>query len=281
MFSPDEFALLIEDLSLLPSISPTTRRLINRMDEPDVALSEIASLIEEDPGLASRVLKVANSPFYPYSGKVGSVREALIRLGLSSARAIILATSLFDRIRSEPGVFGLWTHSLSVAITTRRLAGLIRFPMVDEAGVAGLLHDIGKIPYYMFAPDLIRELDRDFDPAFPDHVREKDLFGLSHVEVGARLVTAWRFPLLIRQPIRWHHDPLSSPREERQMVLIVSLSDQIAQGFGLEHRELLTEGEGFLRIAGELGLSEPSLLHLMKELLRDRDMILQRAGDLL
>ena len=281
MFSPDEFALLIEDLSLLPSISPTTRRLVSRMDEPDVALSEIASLIEEDPGLASRVLKVANSPFYPYSGKVASVREALIRLGLGSARAIILATSLFDRIKNETGVFDLWAHSLSVAITSRRLAIQVRFPMVDEAGVAGLLHDIGKIPYYMFAPELIRQLDSDPDPSYPDHIREKDLFGLSHVEVGARLVTAWRFPLLIRQPIRWHHDPLSAPGEEGQMVLMVSLSDQIAQGFGLEHRELLTEGEGFLRIAGELGLSEPALLHLMKELLVDRDMIRQRSEDFL
>ncbi len=281
MFSPDEFALLIEDLSLLPSISPTTRRLVSRMDEPDVALSEIASLIEEDPGLASRVLKVANSPFYPYSGKVASVREALIRLGLGSARAIILATSLFDRIKNETGVLDLWAHSLSVAITSRRLAIQVRFPMVDEAGVAGLLHDIGKIPYYMFAPELIRQLDSDPEPSYPDHIREKDLFGLSHVEVGARLVTAWRFPLLIRQPIRWHHDPLSAPGEERQMVLMVSLADQIAQGFGLEHRELLTEGEGFLRIAGELGLSEPALLHLMKELLVDRDMIRQRSEDFL
>ena len=281
MFSPDEFALLIEDLSLLPSISPTTRRLVNRMDEPDVALSEIASLIEEDPGLASRVLKVANSPFYPYSGKVASVREALIRLGLASARAIILATSLFDRIRNMPGVFDLWAHSLSVAITSRRIASQLRFPMVDEAGVAGLLHDIGKVPYFMFAPELALQLDRDPDPSLPDHVREKNLFGLSHVEVGARLVTAWRFPLLIRQPIRWHHDPLSSSGEERHMILMVSLANQIAQGFGLEHGELLTEEEGFLRVAGELGLSESALLYLMKELLVDKDMIRQRAEDFL
>ncbi len=281
MFSPDEFSLLIEDLSLLPSISPSSRRLINRMDDPDVALSEIASLIEEDPGLASRLLKVANSPFYPYSGKVGSVREALIRLGLSSARAIILATSLFDQVRKEPKVFDLWAHSLAVSVTCRRVAAQLRFPLVDEAGVAGLLHDIGKIPYYMYAPELIHRMDRDPSPDLPDYVREKDVFGLSHVEVGARLVTAWRFPLIIRQPIRWHHDPRSAPGEERQMVLLVSLSDQIAQGFGLGHSEVLTDDGTFLKVAAELDLSESSLLYLMKEILRDRDMIRERSGVIL
>lgn len=281
MFSPEEFSLLIDDLSLLPSISPSSRRLINRMEDPDVALSEISSLIEEDPGLASRLLKVANSPFYPYSGKVGSVREALIRLGLSSARAIILTTSLFDQVRKEPRVFDLWAHSLAVSVTCRRVASLVRFPMVDEAGIAGLLHDIGKIPYYMYAPELIHRIDRDPSPDFPDTVREKDVFGLTHVEIGARLVTAWRFPMMIRQPIRWHHDPLSSPSEERQMVLFVALSDQIAQGFGLGHSEILTDEGRFLTIAGELGLSESSLLHLMKEILRDREMIRQRSGGIL
>ena len=281
MFSSDEFALLIEDLSLLPAISPTTRRLFEKMDDPEISLSAISSFIEEDPGLASRLLKVANSPFYPYSGTVGSVREALIRLGLSSSRGIILTTSLFDRIRGEPGVLDLWAHSLAVSMTSRKIGVAIRCPFVEEVALAGLLHDIGKIPYYMYAPEQMRKASRDLDIQVPDCRWEKELFGLDHMEVGARLVSTWRFPSIIRQPIRWHEDPAMAPAMERTAVLIVSLADQVVQGFGMGHMGNLVGQEGLFRLVEELQMTEDELIRLMKDFLFDREMIRQRSGSVL
>lgn len=281
MFSPDEFSLLVEDLSLLPAISPTTRRIFDRMDDPEVSLASIASLIEEDPGLASRLLKVANSPFYPYSGTVGSVREALVRLGLSSTRGIILTTSLFDRIRGEPGVFELWEHSLAVSMTSRRIGSSVHFPLAEEVAMAGLLHDIGRIPYYMYAPEQMRQMQKKPDSQCFDTDWEKDVFGLNHMEVGARLVSSWRFPAVIRQPIRWHQDPFLSPEMERIPVLIVSLADQITQGLGMGHLESFYGQETILQVAEELQMTEEGLKKAMKEFLYDRELIRNRSRDAL
>ncbi len=281
MFSPDEFALLIEDLSLLPAISPATQALFEKMDDPEISLAAIATFIEEDPGLASRLLKVANSPFYPYSSKVGSVREALIRLGLSSVRGIILTTSLFDRIIGEPGVLDLWAHSLAVAMTSRKICLAAGVPMMEEVAMAGLLHDIGKIPYYMYAPEQMRQASQQLESQIPDGRWEKDVFGLNHMEVGARLVSSWRFPAIIRQPIRWHEDPFLSPEIERSAVLVVALADQIVQGYGMGHMGNLVGHGEMVRIVQELGLPERVLIERMKDFLFDRELIRQRSGSLL
>ncbi|MHB1605303.1 MAG: HDOD domain-containing protein [Leptospirales bacterium] len=276
MFSTDEFALMIEDLSLMPAISPTTSRIFEKMDDEQTSISLIATLIEEDPGLSSRLLKVANSPFYPYSGTVASVREALIRLGLSSTRGIILTTSLFDKIRGEQGVLGLWQHSLAVAMTSRKIASSIRYPLEEEVSMAGLLHDIGKVPYYMFAPERMRP-----DGPLFDTQMEKNVFGLDHMEAGARLVSSWHFPAIIRQPIRWHQEPFLSPAMERTPVLIVALADQIVQGFGMGHLESFYGQETLYRVREELQIPEERLLRIMKEFLLDRELILKRSQDVL
>ncbi len=279
MYSRDEFFLLIEDLSLLPAISPSCRSAFDKMEDPEASLIGIGHLIEEDPGLASRLIKVANSPFYPYSGKVGSVREALVRLGLETTRGVILTTSLFDRIRGEAGVYALWQHSLAVSMISRNIAGHLRMPYPDEVALAGLLHDIGKIPYFMHDASEMHRSISDVDPGRPDYKREKEAFGMDHMEIGEHLTISWRFPSIVCAPIRWHHNPAKSPEADRTVVRIVALGDLIASAYGLGHPEFPFVDGDILQLTEELNLLGAEVTSLLTDFLYDRDLIVQRSHD--
>ena len=143
-FNPTDLRNRIEKLGDLPTLPHVVQRLAAMIGRPTVSTEEIGAIIEKDQVLAAKVLRLANSPFYGFPSRIGSVAHAVIVLGFNVVKGLTLCASALS-IMKDAGMDQLWRHSLGVAITANLLAARLGIKNPEELFVAGLLHDIGKV----------------------------------------------------------------------------------------------------------------------------------------
>ena len=199
-------------LGMLPQVTSQVLRLV---DNPNASPRQIGVLIERDAGLASKLLKSANSAYYGAPGKIKTVTQAISVMGLSAVRSVVMgqayqqmtsirgASKRFDRL-------AFWQHSLATASAARVLAKLKGWRDPEEAFLAGLLHDSGRLVMDKFLPNEFDQiLSIALERAIPLLDAEREVLGYTHVEVGELLGAEWNLPESIREAIRCHHDEVS------------------------------------------------------------------------
>lgn len=204
---------ILDRVKRLPPPSATATRLIAVITDPESSVEDIIEVIKYDPGLTSEVLRICNSAYYGLQRRVSSLQEAIVRLGSMRVLQLVMSvhtTTLLSRPQPgyglEPGV--LWRHCVAVAIAAARFG--TRMGIANEGLIftAGLLHDIGKIV-------LNEYVGRDFQAIVEKVTQqrasfieaERDVLGISHEEIGARLAERWQLPEPIIRCIRYHHEP--------------------------------------------------------------------------
>jgi putative nucleotidyltransferase with HDIG domain len=222
----------IERIDTLPTIPSVLRKLLVVIENPRISLNEIGSFISNDPVLTSRVLKVVNSPVYGFPGRISSVSQALILLGLNVVKGMLLGVSVFEAMQKT--MVGLWEHSLGCAVTARIIAKKKELKEPEEVSVAALLHDIGKVVLGLKFPEEYKKIMSDAetkDVLIFD--AEKNYFGINHADAGAWIAHKWNFPRSLVEVIEYHHKPHLSKNVAMQTA-IVHLSDILirAKGFG-------------------------------------------------
>lgn len=223
-------------LSMLPQITSQVLRLV---DNPNASPRQIGALIERDAGLASKLLKIANSVYYGVPGKIKTVPQAISVMGLSAVRSVVVgqayqqmvavrgASKRFDRL-------AFWQHSLATAVGARTLAKLKGWRDPEEAFLAGLLHDAGRLVMDRFLPhELDQALTLSFERVAPLIETEREVLGYTHVEVGDVLAEQWNLPESLRIALRRHHEDVSF--EECPLGCLVHAANVLAHqaGFGL------------------------------------------------
>jgi HD-like signal output (HDOD) protein len=220
-----EVAENLKKLYPMPHIMLKARALAAN---PDADLRQISTILRTDPALASRVLKVANSAYYGRSGKVASLLDAAVLLGVRMLVQIITLVSTSKMLGSELQGFELdsghlWRHSLAVAVTSATIATRTGLPVRDEAFMAGLLHDAGKIilnPYVMARKSAYDAL-RKYHPNAP-LLAEQAVLGFDHAETGFALCQKWNIPSPQAVAIRFHHQPSRSDANPLAYILHVA-----------------------------------------------------------
>jgi putative nucleotidyltransferase with HDIG domain len=222
----------IERIDTLPTIPSVLRKLLGVIENPKISLNEIGSFISNDPVLTSRVLKVVNSPVYGFPGRISSVSQSLILLGLNVVKGMLLGVSVFEAMQMT--MVGLWEHSLGCAVTARIIAKKKELKEPEEVSVAALLHDIGKVVLGLKFPDEYKKImsDAETKDIFIFDA-EKNYFGINHADAGAWIAQKWNFPRSLVEVIEYHHKPHLSKNVAMQTA-IVHLSDILirAKGFG-------------------------------------------------
>ena len=229
-FNPTDLRNRIEKLGDLPTLPHVVQRLAAMIGRPTVSTEEIGSIIEKDQVLAAKVLRLANSPFYGFPSRIGSVPHAVIVLGFNVVKGLTLCASALS-IMKDAGMDQLWRHSLGVAITANLLAARLEIKNPEELFVAGLLHDIGKVVLYVKWPGVGTSI-KDALQAGGDRSLfdvEKDVTGLSHADIGGCLANAWHLPITLREPILYHHDPALA-KEATLQTAIVHVADILVKG---------------------------------------------------
>lgn len=200
---------LNERLNELPSLPLIVQRVHQGLCDPHASLKNVAKMIETDHAMTARLLRAANSAQYGLIGKVDNVARALTVIGSGEALNLVLATSVISAFRDLP-IAGLsmrsfWEHGLACAVAARTIATLLDLNQPERYYLAGLLHDIGRLPLSMLEPQAMGALLRAHGAGEgPLWALERQAFGMAHPELGAMLLERWNLPAFYRQAILHH-----------------------------------------------------------------------------
>jgi putative nucleotidyltransferase with HDIG domain len=216
----------IEGISNLPSHPIVIERITRLLANPRTSAEEIGRAITADQALAAKVLKLVNSAFYGFPGRIGTLSHAIVILGFSTIKNIALTASIFNSFRGKgKGIEGFnleqfWYHSIACGAAAQSIARAIGNADKEECFIAGLIHDIGKIILCHYLPDdfnLLIANTRLKDTLF--YESEKALFDMSHDEIGGVLAQRWNLPKALQNAVRYHHQP--SPTHEHYMTSVI------------------------------------------------------------
>lgn len=220
----------VQLLKNLPTLPGMIDKISRAVESKRFSAADIGKLISRDQVLTAKVLKLANSAFFGFSRKVGSLTQALVLLGFDVVKGLILTSSVFDLMKNKGE--DLWRHSMGVASAAAIIATEVGMPDAEEASLAGLLHDLGKVVIRVHMPNdsaSINELVEVEGLALRE--AEREVLGFNHTQVGQWLAESWKLPEQLSEPIRWHHKPEGS-RAAPQMTAAVHLADCLVRGFG-------------------------------------------------
>jgi HD-like signal output (HDOD) protein len=274
---------ILRAASTLGILGGSGSRVLAALCNPLVPNSEVSALISREPGLAARVLKVANSSFYGCSRGVTTIERALCLLGLDAVRGIA-AMACFDRtvMHSPGGALIPWaafvSHSLAVGTAAETLASLQCRELAGDAFMAGLLHNLGvPIQAMVDAPGvkrLIASLALDPEQDVREVERCHSLVG--HEACAVVVFENWGLPASLSDAAEYHHHPFLSPVTNRRLTWLVHFGLQLAAGAGFN---FVLEPLHTVRDAGAmamLGLND-ALLDATQTMLPERLSQLQEA----
>lgn len=192
-------------------------RLMEVINHPRGGAADVAKVIREDTALTARLLKVVNSAFFSFPQRIDTVSQAVTVVGTSQVRDLALATSVVTLFKDVPrdlaDMDGFWRHSLACGVGARVLAGLRRESNVERFFVAGILHDIGKLVFYLQVPDQARRVLEEAKASnLLLHQAERTVLGFDHAQVGEALLDLWNMPASLREAVRFHHNPRRAAR---------------------------------------------------------------------
>jgi putative nucleotidyltransferase with HDIG domain len=226
---PPEFEWLKGTELSVPVLPTVAHKVIDLASDPDVSLTTIAGLVSKDQVIAARVLGLANSAYSSPLQMISTVADAVVRLGTSAVRNVVITVCLTSRMQ-DPSVYGqrgkeMVDHSIGTAYLARMIGERSR-TNAEEAFLCGLLHDIGKLVILKQAHSHQKKTRQTIDPAIVElAVLER------HAAVGAQTLRHWKLPGALDGPVLYHHDYLAAG-EHRKPAAVVYAANLLAHRFG-------------------------------------------------
>ncbi len=210
--SKSALEVLVGRIAHLPSLPPVVHRLIEVTQDPDASIEMVERVIRTDQSLTAKVLQLVNSAFFALSGRVSTVRHAVVILGFEALRNTALAVCTYEYLsgcgRNEQfDKRAFWEHAAAVGILAKRIAAAAGAAKPDEAFVAGLLHDLGKVVLDEYFPaEFAAALAACRRREIALETCEEEALGFNHCFAGAAVARKWRFPPQLVEAIGRHHD---------------------------------------------------------------------------
>ncbi len=224
----------LKDLPPMPQVAQKARQVVS---DPDSDFRDLAKVIETDQAIVSRILKIANSAYYGAVGRVASVQQASVVLGVKTLQELLTiacaAGLLGEELEGyELGAGDMWKHSLAVAAGSRIIAKKNHPALAEDAFSAGLIHDAGKLilnAYVNERKEFFLEFMAQGDKSFL--IAERDILGFDHSEIAFDVCEKWQIPKHVSAAIKFHHYPVRS--NENGLAYILHVADSIAMMSGI------------------------------------------------
>ena len=209
----------LENLKDLPSIPSVISTVLNEIESPNYNARYIAKLIEQDQGLTARILKMANSPSYGLVRTISTIDTAIIILGSNTIKEILislLVQKIFTKTRSKVlNSKSFWQYSIFCGAASRFIARKMKYKIVSEAFVTGLMHDIGiLVAVDNFRSNFSKVRQLQLEKGYSIIEAELEILECTHSDIGAWITEKWNFPEKISNAIKFHHIPFYISDEE-------------------------------------------------------------------
>jgi HD-like signal output (HDOD) protein len=229
-------AIIQTYITRMPSLPITVSKILQICNDPKTSPADLNQVISVDPVLMGRVMKLINSAYYSLPNQITSLVRAIIMLGINTVKNLALSTAVLGNLSAKKNfqalnIDGFWRHSLCVGVTAKLLAAKRKkdVKQLEEYFVAGMLHDIGKIPLNnKLSSEYVEALtlaDRDKLPLF---VTEEKTTGVNHNEVGSLIIKNWNLGPVIEDVVFFHHFIEQYTGSNRDILLTVAASNFFA-----------------------------------------------------
>jgi putative nucleotidyltransferase with HDIG domain len=221
---------ILQKMKDLPPMLLTVVKAKKILASEDSDFESLQRILETDQSMVAKVLKTANSPYYGVSGKISTLKHAITMLGFKTLSQVITMAGTGNFLNQPLKGYGytaqeVQDHSLAVGFGSRSLAALVNPAAEEDAFIAGLLHDAGKImlnPYVAECQICPKTGGQD---AVSDI--EKRVLGCDHSEIAAEVFSQWNFPVSVVDAIRFHHTPDQSG--DKELAYILNAADVLAK----------------------------------------------------
>ncbi len=234
---------LMQAVERLPAFPKSVHQVITMSADINCSQKELVEVVKRDPVLTLKILKLVNSPYFGLVKEVTSINQASVYLGLNTLKNVALGLAVVGAFPSKkmPGFTPeeFWLHSLSVAAISKTMGERVIVGRESDSDhfVAGLLHDVGKLVFALYMPELFQQaLELAHTDAMPLHVAEKEVIGADHAEVGALLTEKWNLSKTLIKAISGHHsDEIGKLEWATQCVFVADqISKKMNYGFAGE-----------------------------------------------
>ena len=203
-------------------------KLIEHLQADDAGMPELAALIAKDAAMTSKILTVANSSAYHRNNRAVGLEQSLVSLGTDMIKTLVISESVFQTFNSFPhssstDLRGFWKSSLTTAVIARDIAKQMEYAHVEEAYLAGLLHNVGRLALLATAPkeyafNFMARDDEDLCAV------EQRTLQITHSEAGAWLIERWHLDSFLADSVLYHHEPVSRLESAHPLIRIVRLA---------------------------------------------------------
>jgi putative nucleotidyltransferase with HDIG domain len=235
----DRLNKILKKVREIPTLPKVVENVLSIIDDPEVHILKIADLIQQDFTLTTKILRIANSPYYAQRREIVTILEAIVLLGLNTVKELVIAASCHKILNKKVEGYllekgDLWKHSLCCAISSEIIADEVNKSLRDKSYIAGLLHDIGKlILAHYVEEDFLKIISKVEKEKVSFDIAEEEIIGFSHAKLGAEILKKWGFSDEIVRAIEYHHKPDSD-----FLANIVHIADAVSimlgQGLGAD-----------------------------------------------
>jgi len=223
---------LVSQMDAVPSLPLLYLEILDELESPMASMARVGSIISRDIGMTAKILHLVNSAFFGLPQRLSSPTLAAMLLGVDTIRAFLLSAHVFSEIETaklrEFQLDRLWNHSINTAVYAREIAKVERQnrKLIDEAFVAGLLHDVGKLSLVTKLPSDYRQvLDLILKENVTAYVAESEVFGTTHAEIGGYVLGLWGLSDSVVDAVRSHHCPMGNQNLESVPLMAVHVAN--------------------------------------------------------
>lgn len=206
-------------------LNTIVEKIFSVLDDKNSSFSDLGEVIKYDQAISSKVISIANSAFYSRGIEIYSLQRAMLNIGYEEVKGIIMCLVFMEGMLKklklkEEDLFALWKHSIYVACASKMLSERTLAEDPQKVYMAGLLHDIGSVVFYMHAENY-SEMVRQANIQGKSIIQiEKEVFGIDHQETGYAISVKWKFPPEFSHIIRYHHEKITDAEYESLLKLI-------------------------------------------------------------
>jgi len=236
LVAEDSIKRFLSNIDTLPSLPSLYVEMMEELKSASVCVQKMGEIISKDMGMTAKILQLVNSAFFGLQHHVSSPFQAVTLLGIDNIRALVLSVHIFSHFDSQKlstiSLGRLWDHSFLTANLARAIAKEEdqKRVVIDDSFMVGLLHDVGKPILLLYSPERYQEAqERARGKKISFSEAEKEIFGVTHCEVGAYLTGLWGLPESIVEGLAFHHDPAACQVQGFGPLLAVHVANVLEQ----------------------------------------------------